>query len=107
MASPFRFCPRLEALEDRLVPSTFSVTGTTDSGPNTLRQAILFANAHPGTTITFNIGGAGVHDIALLSPLPTITAQVAIKGATQPGYAGSPLIQLDGFSAGSGTQGSC
>lgn len=31
------------------------VTNTRDSGPNSLRNAILFANANPGTTIEFNI----------------------------------------------------
>ena len=38
----------LEALEDRLVPSTFTVQNLADSGPGSLRQAILDANANPG-----------------------------------------------------------
>jgi uncharacterized protein (TIGR03118 family) len=39
---------RLENLEDRALPSTFTVLSLADSGPGTLRQAILDANAHPG-----------------------------------------------------------
>ncbi|HMC94882.1 MAG TPA: hypothetical protein VKO16_08960, partial [Polyangia bacterium] len=36
-------------------------------------------------TITFNIPGAGLHTIALASPLPTINQPVTIDGQTQPG----------------------
>ncbi len=42
----------LEALEDRTVPSTFTVTTTADSGPGSLRQAILDANAANTGTAT-------------------------------------------------------
>ncbi len=42
--------PRLEALEDRTVPSTFVVTNTLDTGPGSLRQAILAANADSTAT---------------------------------------------------------
>src|SRR5579871_1732206 len=60
--------PGLEALEDRMLLSTFFVTNTNDSGPGSLRQAILNANQHAGLdTIAFNIAGAGVHTIALKS----------------------------------------
>ncbi len=50
--------PRLELLEDRLVPTMFTVLNTSDSGANSLRDAITQANADssPGTdVITFNI----------------------------------------------------
>jgi hypothetical protein len=43
-----RVRPAVEALEDRTTPSTFTVTSLTDSGPGSLRQAILDANANPG-----------------------------------------------------------
>ncbi len=67
------------------------VTTTDDSGPGSLRQAILDANANPGTdTITFNIPGAGPHTIAPLTALPEITDPVIIDGTTQPGASCDP-----------------
>ncbi len=72
----------------------FEVTTTADSGPGSLRQAILDSNSTAGgtNTIDFAIPGAGVQTIALASPLPPITASVLIDGTTQPGFAGTPLI---------------
>ena len=47
--------------------TTFSVTSTDDSGPGTLRQAILDANANAGAdTIAFAIPGTGPFTRALL-----------------------------------------
>jgi hypothetical protein len=58
---------------------TFTVTSTGDSGVGTLRNAINSANTTPGAdTIAFNISGAGVHTIAPISALPTITEAVTI-----------------------------
>ena len=86
--------------------TTFSVTNTNDSGLGSLRQAMLDANANAGTdTISFNIAGAGVKTISLLSTLPTITGAAIIDGTTQPGFAGTPLIELNGASAGAGVNG--
>ncbi len=97
--------PRLEALEDRSVPSTFTVTNTADSGFGSLRQAILEADLFPGTnTIDFRIG-SGHKTITPLSALPTLTKSILLDGTTQPGYAGSPLIELNGSQAGSGVNG--
>ncbi len=47
--------PRLERLEDRTVLSTLTVTSIADSGPGSLRAAILTANANsdPSNTIVF------------------------------------------------------
>jgi hypothetical protein len=87
----------LEQLEDRAFSSTFVVTTVADSGPGSLRQAILDADAAPGPhTIAFDIGGGGAQTITPSSPLPAITNPVLIDGTTQPGYDGSPLIQLSG-----------
>jgi hypothetical protein len=85
---------------------TITASNTNDSGPGSLRQAILDANSSPGTqTIAFNLPGAGVRTIALLSALPTITDPVVIDGYTQPGYAGTPIVELNGAGAGAGAHG--
>ncbi|HUT90132.1 MAG TPA: hypothetical protein VMY37_11590 [Thermoguttaceae bacterium] len=86
----------LEALENRLVLSTFTVTNTLDSGEGSLRWAIELANADAvADTIAFNMGEgdlgynaangpAGAFTIRPVSQLPTITNPVVIDGYTQP-----------------------
>src|SRR5437867_1330396 len=77
--------------------ATFVVTNTADTGPGSLRQAILDANATPALDgITFSLPGAAPHTISLLTALPTITAPVLIDATMQPGFAGRPIIELDG-----------
>jgi uncharacterized repeat protein (TIGR01451 family)/CSLREA domain-containing protein len=95
--------------------TTFTVNTTDDSSnlcdPNgtcTLRGAITAANANPGAdTIAFNIPGSGIHTITVLSGLPAITDAVTIDGSTQPGYAGTPVIEITGsaLTGGSGVDG--
>jgi hypothetical protein len=84
--------------------ATYTVTNTNDSGAGSLRQAILDANANPGLdTITFAIGATGSQQtIQPISALPTITGPVTIDGWSQggSGYTGSPLIEINGASAG-------
>jgi hypothetical protein len=78
---------------------TFPVTTTAESGPGSLKQAILDANGHGGAdVISFNISGAGVHTItpSFANQLPPITDSVTIDGSTQPGFAGTPLIEISG-----------
>src|SRR5262245_30002365 len=58
---------------------------TTGAGTCTLRDAITYANSNSGTTIGFNIAGAGVHTIAPTALLPAINANTTINGFTQPG----------------------
>lgn len=85
--------------------ATFSVTTTNDSGAGSLRQAILDANAAAGAdTIDFNIG-TGLQVISVGSALPALTEAATIDGTTQPGFAGVPLIELRGTSAGAGVSG--
>jgi hypothetical protein len=98
--SGIRFRPRFELVEDRTLLSTFLVTTTADSGPGSLRQAILDSNASSGGTnsINFAIPGGGVQTIAPASTLPAVTAPVLIDATTQPGFAGTPLIVLSGQS---------
>ena len=86
--------------------STFVVTSAADTGSGTLRQAIGFSNASPGLdVISFNISGGGVQTIALNSALPQLNDPVIIDGSTQPGFAGKPLIELNGAGAGVGVNG--
>jgi Viral BACON domain len=86
--------------------STFVVTNTADSGAGSLRQAILDANAHPGAdSIIFNIPGSGPQTVMPSTALPTISDSVTIDGSTQPGFSGSPIIELDGSRAGANADG--
>jgi hypothetical protein len=57
-----------------------------------LREAILYANSHPGfDSILFNIPGAGVHTLAVTTALPTITETVVINGYSQHGASANTL----------------
>ena len=86
--------------------ATYTVTNTNDTGSGSLRAAINSANTNAGAdTIVFNIAGAGVHTINLTSALPNITGVVTINAATQTGYGGTPLIELNGSGAGAGASG--
>jgi hypothetical protein len=81
-----RYQPRLDAVEPRVLLSTFTVTSVADSGPGSLRQAILEANAIGGTnTISFDIPGTGPHVISPVTALPRITSPMTIDGYTEPG----------------------
>ena len=86
--------------------TVYTVTSAADSGAGTLRKAIMDANDSPGKdTIRFAIPGAGVKTIAPTAALPQINEPLVIDGYTQPGYAGLPLIQLNGTSAGASANG--
>ena len=64
----------------------FTVTTTADSGPGSLRQAIVDANARSGfDDIHFDIAGGGVQTILVGTALPAVTDPVSIDGYTQPG----------------------
>lgn len=81
--------------------STFTVINSNDSGAGSLRQAITDANNTAGTdSIAFNIAVAGTHTINLTSALPMISTAMTIDGTTQTGYTGTPLIFINGASAG-------
>jgi hypothetical protein len=98
--------PIVERLEPLCLLSVFTVKNTADSGPDSLRQAILDSNSQVGpNTIDFQIGAGGPQSIALLSALPATTNPVTIDGTSQTGYAGFPLIELNGAGAGAGANG--
>ncbi|HEX5891174.1 MAG TPA: SBBP repeat-containing protein [Pyrinomonadaceae bacterium] len=109
----FNFAPPSSAFNNLSAPQTanftanrqsFVVTNTNNHGAGSLRDAIINANATLGAdTIVFNIPGAGVKTISLLTTLPEITERVSIDATTQPGYAGTPLVELDGLGVGTGS----
>ena len=77
--------------------STIVVTNTATSGPGSFQQAILTANTNPGLdTIVFQISGTPPFTIAPTASLPAITDPVVIDATTQPGFAGKPVIELNG-----------
>jgi hypothetical protein len=103
------FASREEAFEFLVVDAGDAADDTPDdglcrtaSGTCTLRAALEQANASAGLNrITFAIPGAGVHTITPNDALPTSIGPVVIDATTQPAYASSPLIAIDGSLAGS------
>ncbi len=75
----------------------FTVTNVNDSGPGSLRQAILDSNATPPgpNVINFNIPGVAPFLIFPVSPLPPITVPVTIDGCSQPGTTQNTLANAD------------
>lgn len=104
---------------DRALAATFTVNSTGDGGDFlladgvcadaggacTLRAAIQQANfTAGGDTINFGIG-SGAQTIMPGSALPTIVQPVTLNATTQPGFAGAPIIELSGFTAGGSANG--
>jgi len=85
---------RVEHLEDRAIPATFTVTTTAANGAGSFAQAILDANTNTGPDrIEFNIAPGGAQTI--VGAPPEVTEALTIDGTTQPGFAGTPIIVLD------------
>ncbi len=85
---------------------TISVTTTADSGAGSFRQAILTANTNPGVdTIVFQISGTPPFTITPANALPAITDPVVIDATTQPGFAGTPVVELSGAATSGSTIG--
>ncbi|MEZ5728592.1 MAG: FG-GAP-like repeat-containing protein [Burkholderiaceae bacterium] len=81
-------------------------------GRISLREAMLAANntANVGSPdeIRFSIPDAlvaGAHTIVPTSPLPSLTDAVIIDGSTEPDFAGTPVVEIDGSSAGAAVVG--
>jgi CSLREA domain-containing protein len=87
--------------------TTYVVNSPADPGDSscdamecTLREALIAANADTDpSTITFDIEPGRLQTISPTSSLPEITAPVTIDGTTQPGFAGYPIIELNGSGA--------
>jgi len=75
--------------------NTYTVTNTNSSGAGSFRQAIIDANANPDAdVIEFNIGGGGAHQVDANFPGAVLNSDVTVDGTTQPGYSGTPLIEI-------------
>ncbi|MFO0977379.1 MAG: PKD domain-containing protein [Planctomycetaceae bacterium] len=82
---------------DVVLETVLAVINTDDDGFGSLRRAMTEANTLPGdNTIIFSIPGTGTHIISPLTPLPVLNGPTRILATTQPGYFGSPLIELRG-----------
>lgn len=78
------------------------------NGPQcSLRAAIQHAATMTESSVVanFDIPGAGVHIIQPQTALPTITKTMYLQADTQPGYNGTPLIEVRGDLAPDGTSG--
>ncbi len=75
---------------------------TAGIGNCTLRAAIMEVNAgtEPPYTIAFSVPSP--FTIAPTSALPAITTPVIIDGTSQPGYAGVPIVMINGAGVGAG-----
>jgi hypothetical protein len=83
------FQPHLDTLEDRTLLSTYTVSNLADSGPGSLRQAVLDANAQGGANqITFALDLHG--SIALTSGELEVDNDLTITGP------GADTIALSG-----------
>ena len=84
--------------------ATFTVTNTADIGAGSLRQAILDVGNSPGSnSIVFQISGTPPFTIQPGSPLPAVGNPVVIDGTTQNGFTNTPVIEINGSKAGTGT----
>ena len=93
-AKPFVFTLTLCLAAHAANATIYTVSNLLDDGSaGTLRKAITDANGHVGLDdINFTVVGT----ITLGSALPAITSPVNINGNTAPGYAGSPLVEING-----------
>ncbi len=81
-----------------VLPKTFVVTNTNDSGAGSLRQALFYANqsnSAPPDTIDFDIPGTGPFVITPLTALPAVVHPTFIDGYSQPGASPNTLAQGD------------
>lgn len=93
-----RFSPILLSLEGRELLSTFTVTNTSGDATvqGSLPWAVQQANSRAGfDDIEFALQGTAPFIIDVTDTL-YLNDQVAIKGTTQPGYEGDPLVVVRG-----------
>jgi CSLREA domain-containing protein len=84
------FCSLREALN-----AAATNADVVESGPTVACPA---GNAVDPDTIAFHLPGSGVQTINLVAYLP-VSSPVIIDGTTDPDYAGSPVVRIDGNNA--------
>ncbi len=100
LATPFSYSQGLSSLS--LSGNVHVVSSGADSGVGSLRQAIIDANA---SLNPFLIGFRNIGSISLTSPLPNAQRPVDINATQIGGFAGTPLVELSGASAGAAANG--
>lgn len=89
--------PRLQALESRLAPSTFTVTTLADTGAGSLRQALADADAHIGSdTIVFHLPAPPLHSENIIR---LTTGELTSKGKVTISGPGAGRLIIDGNNA--------
>ena len=102
----FTFTPPSQTFNNLSAPQTanfaatrqnFVVTNANNHGTGSLREAITQRQRHARHGHDYvQYSGSGSEGHQPVAPLPEITDPVVIDATTQPGYAGTPLIELDG-----------
>ena len=87
----FGFVLPLMLFVGQAMAATYTVTNLKDSGPGSLRAAMLSANASKGSTVNFATTGT----INLSSSLPVITSQMTVDGTTAPGFSVNPVVSVN------------
>jgi hypothetical protein len=83
-------------MANTITGADFSVINTNNAGPGSLRQAILDANASPGSDrVVFEIPESGALVIKLTSALPSLSESVVVDGFSQPGSRSNELTNSD------------
>ena len=93
-ANPYLFPISRELFAyDPNITDDIEVTSTADSGPGSLRQAIIDSNQKSGTqNIVFDLPADSI--IQVTSGLPAITDTIIIDGTQHPDYVESPVIAV-------------
>src|SRR5262245_42952405 len=92
----------VEPLEDRSLPSTFTVLNLNDSGADSLRQAIRDANAAPGAdAIAFAAGLSGTLNLSSGEMSVTDDLTIGGPGASQLTVSGNDLSRVFSISGSS------
>ncbi len=96
--SDFNFSNSASSGSVQIIGTYLVVQNNSDFGTGSLRQALLDAQntsiCPAPCTIQFN---TSIPTIQPQSNLPPVPPNVIVDGTSQPGYSGTPLIQLDGL----------